>query len=330
MFCSAAAGPMPNTSATARATTALDRLARPGRARLSSVMPPVESMTRDPSSTQRAAGRLNAHSPHRQPMSSRRRCDPHCGQHHESSCQRWPAATQVTWAAPMAAQAISGSSALATTRHHGACWNASRQRRASSQISAARSIWSRLRFSSTTTRALVAWITPGRYFSSTSSTAYGASGAWPSAAARPASMLAPNAFEATCTPSALSAAVISRVVVVLPLVPVTRTIWRSAASIESSPGSTRRPMTPPMTDPSPRPASRDIRPAAPPSVVATRARIGSLPMADDAIRPTCLAGNGPTVWAALGWAARPGPAADTPRLARRTPPPRQAGRLGPG
>src|SRR6266545_524997 len=98
-------------------------------------------------------------------------------------------------------------------------------------------------------------------------------------------MFAPNAFEATSWPSALSAEVISRVVVVLPLVPVTRTICRSAASSDSRPGSTRRPMTPPITDPSPRPARRDIRPAAPPSVVATRARIGSLPMADDAIRP---------------------------------------------
>ena len=123
------------------------------------------------------------------------------------------------------------------------------------------------------------------YFSSVSSTAYGASGAWPSAAASPASMFAPNAFEATSWPSALSAEVISRVVVVLPLVPVTRTICRSAASSDSRPGSTRRPMTPPITDPSPRPARRDMRPAAPPSVVATRARIGSLPMADDAIRP---------------------------------------------
>jgi hypothetical protein len=35
-------------------------------------------------------------------------------------------------------------------------------------------------------------------------------------------------------------------------------------------------MTPPMTDPSPRPASRDARPAAPPTVVARRARRGRL------------------------------------------------------
>ncbi len=43
-------------------------------------------------------------------------------------------------------------------------------------------------------------------------------------------MFAPNAFEATSCPSAPSAAVISRVVVVFPFVPVTSTIWRSAAS----------------------------------------------------------------------------------------------------
>ena len=236
IFCRAAAGGTPNTSATASAITALDRLARPGRASDSSVTCPAESMTEGPSSTQRAAGRLNSHSPHRQPRSSRRRCDPQRGQHQESSCQRWPAATQVTWWAPLAAQAISGSSALATTRQSGAASNASRQRRATSQISAARSIWSRLRLSSVTTRALVARRTAGTYFSSVSRTAYGASGAWPSAAASPASMLAPNALEATSWPIALSAAVIRRVVVVLPFVPVTRTISRSAASSASRPG----------------------------------------------------------------------------------------------
>jgi len=46
-------------------------------------------------------------------------------------------------------------------------------------------------------------------------------------------MLAPNALEAICWPSVPIAAVISRVVVVFPLVPVTRTICRSRASSES-------------------------------------------------------------------------------------------------
>ena len=74
------------------------------------------------------------------------------GQHQESSRHACPAATQVTCRDAPADQATSGSSALATTRQSGAAASASRQRRASSQISAARSIWSRLRFSSVTTR----------------------------------------------------------------------------------------------------------------------------------------------------------------------------------
>ena len=52
---------------------------------------------------QLAAGRRKVHSPHRQPSSSRRRCEPHSGQHQESSCQRCPAATQVTRGAAAAA-----------------------------------------------------------------------------------------------------------------------------------------------------------------------------------------------------------------------------------
>src|SRR5690349_4079343 len=114
----------------------------------------------------------------------------------------------------------------------------------------------------------------GRYFSSTSSTARVASGALASAETSPASMFAPNALDAICCPIAPSAAVISLVVVVFPLVPVTRTICRPRASSESRSGFSRSPMTPPMTEPSPRPASREARPAAPPTVVARRARRG--------------------------------------------------------
>ena len=197
----------------------------------------------------------------------------------------------MTSGAAAAAHAISGSSALATTVQFVADASASRHRRATIHISAARSIWSRLRFSSATARARVAASTAGRYFSSVSSTASGASGAWPSAAVRPASMFAPNAFEATSCPSTPSAALMSRVVVVFPLVPVTSTTRRPAASSASRSGSTRRPMTPPITDPSPRPARRDILPAAPPMVVARRARSGSLPMGDDAIRRPGLPGT---------------------------------------
>src|ERR1700730_1025985 len=83
-------------------------------------------------------------------------------------------------------------------------------------------------------------------------------------------------FEAIWPPSGASAAVISFVVVVLPLVPVTRTTWRPAASRDSRSGARRKLMTPPMTEPSPFPARRETVAAAPPTVVATLARIGSL------------------------------------------------------
>ena len=89
-------------------------------------------------------------------------------------------------------------------------------------------------------------------------------------------MLAPNALDAICCPMAPSAAVTSLVVVVFPLVPVTRMTCRPRASSESRSGLRRNPMTPPMTDPSPRPASLEARPAAPPTVVARRARSGRL------------------------------------------------------
>src|SRR3984957_13837946 len=72
-------------------------------------------------------------------------------------------------------------------------------------------------------------------------------------------MLAPNALDAICWPRVPSAAVTSLVVVVFPLVPVTRMTCRPRASRESRSGFSRRPMTPPITDPSPRPASRDAR-----------------------------------------------------------------------
>ena len=148
----------------------------------------------------------------------------------------------------------------------------------------------------------------GRYFSSTSSTARVASGALASAETSPASMFAPNALDAICCPSAPSAAVISLVVVVFPFVPVTRTICRPRASSESRSGFSRSPMTPPMTDPSPRPASREARPAAPPTVVARRARRGRLNRRDGgllvlisarcypvAVRPTSGSAAGTTI-----------------------------------
>src|ERR1700733_9637446 len=137
----------------------------------------------------------------------------------------------------------------------------------------------------------------GTYFSSTSRTARVASGALASAATRPASMLAPNALDATCCPRTHSAAVIRRVVVVFPLVPVTRVTCRPRASRASRSGLSRSPMTPPITDPSPRPTSLDARPAAPPTVVARRARRGRLNRRDGGllvlISALMLSGRGP-------------------------------------
>ena len=51
-----------------------------------------------PRSLRPGGGRFG-HSLQRQSSPARRRCDPHSGQHQESSCQRWPAANQVTWRA---------------------------------------------------------------------------------------------------------------------------------------------------------------------------------------------------------------------------------------
>src|ERR1700727_1661287 len=106
-------------------------------------------------------------------------------------------------------------------------------------------------------------------------------------------------FDAIWPPSGASAAVISRVVVVLPLVPVTSTTWRPTASRESRSGSRRRPIRPPMTEPSPLPASRETEAAASPTVVASLARIGSrvrwwvcASIAADAIRLPARCGAG--------------------------------------
>ena len=140
-------------------------------------------------------------------------------------------------------------------------------------------------------------------------------------------MFAPNALDAICCPSAPSAAVISLVVVVFPFVPVTRTTCRPRASSESRSGFSRSPMTPPMTEPSPRPASREARPAAPPTVVARRARRGRLYRRDGgllvliaarcypvAVRPTSGSAAGTTIRCGQdsttssqpGWPAVPG------------------------
>src|SRR4029453_12970611 len=89
-------------------------------------------------------------------------------------------------------------------------------------------------------------------------------------------MLAPNELVAT-GPSTPSAAAVSRVVVVLPLVPETRAIARPAARFFSRSGSILRPIQPPITEPSPRPAARDSAAAVRDTEVATLARRGIFP-----------------------------------------------------
>ncbi len=69
-------------------------------------------------------------------------------------------------------------------------------------------------------------------------------------------MLAPNELVAT-SPSTPSAAAVSRVVVVLPLVPEINAILRPTARLASRFGSIMSPILPPMTAPSPRPVARD-------------------------------------------------------------------------
>src|SRR3954447_1514595 len=86
-------------------------------------------------------------------------------------------------------------------------------------------------------------------------------------------MLAPNELVAT-GPSTPSAAAVSRVVVVLPLVPDTSAIARPVARWASRSGSILRPIQPPMTEPSPRPAARESAAAVRDTELATLARRG--------------------------------------------------------
>src|SRR3954462_9282923 len=87
-------------------------------------------------------------------------------------------------------------------------------------------------------------------------------------------MLAPRLLVAT-SPRTLIAAVVSRVVVVLPLVPEISTISRPAARFASRFGSIMRPIRPPITEPSPRPVARERAAALRVTDVASLARSGS-------------------------------------------------------
>lgn len=89
----------------------------------------------------------------------------------------------------------------------------------------------------------------------------------------PVGMLAPRELVAT-RPSTPTAAVVSRVVVVLPLVPDTSAMARPADRWASRSGSILRPIQPPITEPSPRPAARDSAAAVRDTELATFARRG--------------------------------------------------------
>src|SRR5262245_61222625 len=87
-------------------------------------------------------------------------------------------------------------------------------------------------------------------------------------------MFAPNELVAT-VPRLPSAAAVSRVVVVLPLVPETSATCRPAARFASRFGSIIRPSLPPMTDPSPRPVTRDSTAAVRDTELASLVRSGN-------------------------------------------------------
>src|SRR5690606_37577357 len=88
-------------------------------------------------------------------------------------------------------------------------------------------------------------------------------------------MFAPKELVAT-GPAASRAAAVNLVVVVLPLVPDINATCRPAASIVSRRGSMVNPTLPPITDPSPRPLTRDRVAAVRSMAVANLARAGRL------------------------------------------------------
>ena len=91
----------------------------------------------------------------------------------------------------------------------------------------------------------------------------------------PERRLAPSTFEATVDPPAEHAAASSAVVVDLPFVPETTAMRRPAASSSSASGASASVTFAPMTDPPPRPMSRDVALVAAPNAAATRVRAES-------------------------------------------------------
>ena len=89
-------------------------------------------------------------------------------------------------------------------------------------------------------------------------------------------MFAPSALVAT-GPSVPSAAAVIRVVVDLPLVPVTTTVRRPSPSWRRIDLSSVIATTPPIIAPAPRPVTRDAHRAPAPAASATRPRVVTIP-----------------------------------------------------
>ena len=200
----------------------------------------------------------------------------HWGQPPASARQGWPAATHRTDRAADAAQTTMGSSALATTAPSSP-GRARRHRAPSMRTSLTRSSWSRLRLSSVTTAGRVAEAT---WPSQASSTSRAAAEPGPDprladrAATRPDGRLAPPMF-VHAGPALERAAASNWVVVVLPLVPLTRATRRPRARRASASGSRTSVTRPPMTVPLPAPSRRESEPTNPPTPEARRVRTGS-------------------------------------------------------
>src|SRR5579875_1668769 len=245
----------PMAAARTAAMAALARLNRPGRPSRKQIRPPPARARLSPSSHASERGRASPQEGQLQSSPSKRIRASQAGQPPASSLHAWPAATQVTWDAADAAQATMGSSQLATTRSRGRPATAARQRAPSERTSLTRSSWSRLRLSSATATGLTSSTTCPSHASSTSKAPAAPAGAWARAATRPAGRLEP-VWLLTTGPAVARAEASSRVVVVFPLVPLTRPSAWPPASWRRAPGSRARVTRPPITLPEPRPRRR--------------------------------------------------------------------------
>ena len=166
---------------------------------------------------------------------------------------------------------MSTSSQLATTTASGCAITAPRSARSMELISPTRSNWSRVRFRRTNAFGCRRSATLGTCSSSHSSTMASASLPARRAEMMPASMLSPPSLVATvCFVRTAPASM--RVVVDLPLVPVTSTVGRPPPREAMMLGSIAPATRPPIMPPAPRPVAREAAVARLAAVVARRAR----------------------------------------------------------